>query len=65
MYQRGAIAGTGIAGRSPLYLARQMALYQNGDRGGPNAAVMKGVVANLQIDDIVAIAAYLGSRNPS
>jgi cytochrome c553 len=42
-----------------------MALYQNGDRGGPNAAAMKPVVSNLQIDEIVAIAAYLGSRPPS
>jgi cytochrome c553 len=54
-----------IAGRSPTYLGRQLFMYQNGDRDGPNAALMKTVAANLANDDIVAITAYLASLPPS
>jgi cytochrome c553 len=54
-----------IAGRSPTYLGRQIHQYKNGDRDGPNAALMKGVVASLEDSDIVAITAYLASRPPS
>jgi cytochrome c553 len=39
-------------------------MYQNGDRAGANAEAMKGVVANLNDHDIVAIVAYLASRPP-
>ena len=42
-----------------------MVQFQNGDRTGPNATLMKTVVAKLQLDDMVALAAYVGSRNPS
>ena len=55
----------GIAGRSPVYIARQLYMFQNGDRVGPGADIMKPVVAKLSNDDIVAIGAYVGSRNPS
>jgi cytochrome c553 len=40
-------------------------MYQDGDRAGPNAEIMKSVVANLKDHDIVAITAYLASRPPS
>lgn len=53
-----------LAGRSPVYIARQLHQYRSGARGGSRAAIMVGVVANLQDDDIVAIAAYLASRPP-
>jgi cytochrome c553 len=55
----------GIAGRSPVYIARQLYTFKNNDRNGPNADMMKQVVAKLDNDEIVAIAAYVGSRNPS
>jgi cytochrome c553 len=55
----------GIAGRSPVYTARQIYMYQDGDRAGPNGEIMKSVVANLKDHDIVAISAYLASRPPS
>ena len=55
----------GIAGRSPIYIARQLYTFKNGDRNGVNADMMKQVVAKLDNDDIVGIAAYVGSRNPS
>jgi cytochrome c553 len=54
-----------LAGRSPVYTARQIYMYKDGDRTGPNAEAMKGVVANLNDHDIVAITAYLASLPPS
>ena len=53
-----------IAGRSPSYLTRQLYDIQSGSRHGDNAALMKGVVANLTDDDFIAITAYLASQTP-
>ncbi len=54
----------GLAGRSPIYLARQMFDIKHGARGGANAALMQGVVANLEHDDVLNISAYLASLEP-
>jgi cytochrome c553 len=53
-----------LAGRSPIYLARQMFDIKHGARGGANVALMQGVVANLEHDDVLNIVAYLGSLEP-
>jgi cytochrome c553 len=53
-----------IAGRSPIYLARQMFDIKHGARGGANVALMQGVVANLTHDDVLNISAYLASLAP-
>jgi cytochrome c553 len=53
-----------LAGRSPSYLVRQMWDMQQGTRNGDAAQWMKPVLANLSPSDMVAIAAYLGSRPP-
>ena len=53
-----------IAGRSPSYAVRQLYEFQTGARNGAAAALMKPVVANLTIADMVALAAYLSSREP-
>jgi cytochrome c553 len=53
-----------IAGRSPGNIARQIYSVQTGDRGGPNAALMKGVVEKLTGDDVLAISAYVASLEP-
>ena len=53
-----------IAGRSPSYIFRQIRAIQKGDRAGVAVELMKPVVANLKDDDIVAIAAYVGSHTP-
>jgi cytochrome c553 len=53
-----------IAGRSPSYLVRQMLDFQKGNRNGPGAKLMKPVVANLTLQDMIAIAAYVSSRSP-
>jgi cytochrome c553 len=55
----------GLAGKSPVYVARQIYLYRNGERKGASGAIMKTVVDGLSDHDIVAIAAYLASRPPS
>jgi cytochrome c553 len=53
-----------IAGRSPSYIARQMWDIQQGTRNGAAVQLMKLAIANLNGDDLVAIAAYVSSRVP-
>ena len=53
-----------LAGLQPVYIARQLITLQNGTSAGTNAALMKRVVAKLSEDDIIALAAYLGSLPP-
>jgi len=54
----------GIAGRPPIYAVRQLNDMQTGARTGSLVELMKAVVAKLSVGDMVAIAAYLGSREP-
>jgi cytochrome c553 len=54
----------GIAGQSPITIARQLYDMQSGDRRGAVAALMKAVVDKLDADDILAISAYVASREP-
>ena len=51
----------GIAGRSPSYMMRQLWDMKVGTRNGPNAALMKPVIANLSTDEMRDIVAYLAS----
>ena len=53
-----------LAGRTGIYLVRQLNDMQTGNRGGVHVELMKQVVARLTVDDMVAIAAYLASREP-
>ena len=53
-----------LAGRSPSYIVRQLYDMQHGTRTGPGADLMKAVVANLSIEDMVSIAAYTASLAP-
>lgn len=53
-----------IVGRSPSYVVRQLYDIQNGARAGTAAQLMKATVANLTVEDMVSIAAYLASRTP-
>lgn len=53
-----------LAGRSPSYVFRQLYDMQHGAREGAGTALMQPVVANLSESDMVAIAAYTGSREP-
>jgi len=53
-----------IAGLHPIYVARQLHLFKDGDRNGPDAALMKKPVMQLTNDDILNISAYIGSLSP-
>jgi cytochrome c553 len=53
-----------IAGRSPSQMTRQIIDFQRGSRNGVGAQMMKGPVAKLKIDDVVAITGYLASLKP-
>ncbi len=53
-----------IAGRSPTYLLRQLLAFRTGARSTPAGQPMQAVVAQLEVDDMIAIAAYVGSLEP-
>ena|SRR5436309_111956 len=53
-----------LAGLHPIYIARQLYLFKDGTRNGIDAQLMKKPVARLADDEILALAAYLGSLTP-
>ena len=53
-----------IVGRSPSQMTRQLIDIKNGNRNGQMASMMKGVVSNLTIQEMVAITGYLASQAP-
>jgi cytochrome c553 len=53
-----------INNRDLLYIVRQLNDMQNGARTGNSMALMKNVVAKLTLDDMISLAAYLGSLDP-
>jgi cytochrome c553 len=53
-----------IAGRSPMYIYRQLNDIKIGTRNGAWVPLMKGVVEKLGDDDMIAIAAYLTTMSP-
>ena len=55
----------GIAGRSPSYLMRQLYDFKQGTRNGVAAQLMQPTIANLTLDDMTNIVAYLASIDPS
>jgi len=52
-----------IASLHPIYIARQLYSFKDGNRHGLEAAVMKKPVEKLADADIIAIAAYVGGLN--
>jgi cytochrome c553 len=61
---KGVGATPAIAGRHTGYMVRQLYFFQDGSRSGPAEALMHNVVQRLTIDDMLAIAAYVASREP-
>lgn len=61
---KGIGAAPRIAGRSPLYIVRQLHNIQTEVRRGEGAQLMKPVVEPLDYDDMIDIAAYVASRTP-
>lgn len=53
-----------LAGRSPSYLLRQLVAFRTGARSGASAAPMRPVASTLGLADMIAVAAYAGSRPP-
>ena len=62
------LRGTGIvpplAGRSPTYLLRQLLAFRTGARSTASGELMAPVVGALEVEDMVAIAAYLATLEP-
>lgn len=53
-----------LAGRSPIYLARQLMDFQRGARNGVYVSLMASPVATLSERDIIDITAYIASLVP-
>jgi cytochrome c553 len=53
-----------ILGRTATYMFRQLNDIKNGYRNGVGVNFMKPVVANLSDSDMIALSAYLESRDP-
>jgi len=53
-----------ITGKTGTYIFRQLHDMQSGSRTGPWVELMKAVVVNLNDADMIALAAYLESRQP-
>ena len=60
----GTTIGPPIAGRSPLYLLRQLIGFKTKSRNGTTSLPMQTVTSGLSLDDMIAAAAYAGSRAP-
>jgi cytochrome c553 len=54
----------GLAGRSAVYIFRQLYDIQHSARKGDAVALMQPVVAKLSQDDMIALAAFMASRTP-
>ncbi|WP_316398197.1 c-type cytochrome [Bradyrhizobium sp. 33ap4] len=61
---KGTVAAPGIAARSPTYMFRQLYDLRSGARKGAKSELMKPVVENLSIGDMIALAAYSASLMP-
>ncbi|SDH73618.1 Cytochrome c553 [Bradyrhizobium sp. Rc2d] len=57
----GTAIAPGIASRSPTYMFRQLYDFKSGARKGANSELMKLVVENLSVDDMIALAAFSAS----
>jgi len=53
-----------LAGRDPMYLSRQLMDIKSGARTGAWGVLMQQVVAKLDTDDIIDLAAYAASSKP-
>ena len=61
---KGGLVGPPIAGRYPTGVFRQLYAFRTGARDGPGAAFMKPMVAGLSQNDMIDLAAYVGSLKP-
>ncbi|WP_338311702.1 c-type cytochrome [Bradyrhizobium sp. TM239] len=57
----GTVIAPGLASRSPTYMFRQLYDFKSGARKGANSELMKPVVENLSVDDMIALVAFSAS----
>ena len=53
-----------LAGRSPTYIVRQLYDVQSGARSGKTVELMKPIAAQLTLQEMIDIAAYIASKMP-
>jgi cytochrome c553 len=53
-----------IAGQPPSYILRQLVAFKVGSRATEQGELMQDVASRLSLDDMIAVAAYAGSRLP-
>jgi len=53
-----------LAGRSPTYIVRELILFRTGQRSNPEAAPMRLEASQLNIKDMIDVAAYAASQKP-
>ena len=53
-----------IAGKSPTYTFRELHDFQSGARHDPDAVLMAPIVAEMRLDDMIAVAAYVATLKP-
>jgi cytochrome c553 len=61
---KGIAAVPRLAGMHPVYTARQLLWFKDGTRAGTDSVLMKPWAATLNIDDIIAVSAYLATLAP-
>ncbi len=61
---RGSVIAPPIAGRQASYIARQLWDFKIGARNGEMAVLMKPSVENMTEEDLIAISAWVASRQP-
>ncbi|NYG43690.1 cytochrome c553 [Bradyrhizobium sp. IAR9] len=57
----GTATAPGLASRSPTYMFRQLYDFKSGARKGANSELMKPVVENLSVNDMIALVAFSAS----
>ena len=61
---KGTAVAPRISARSPTYMFRQLNDFKSGARKGANTELMRAVVENLSIEDMIALVAYTASLVP-
>jgi cytochrome c553 len=61
---RGVLPAPPIAGRSPIYVLRQLLAFRTGSRTAPAGQAMQVAVQKMRLEDMIAVAAYVGSQEP-
>ena len=61
---KGAGAIPALAGRSPIYIARELYEFQSGKRHDALSPLMKPVVETMNVHDMISAAAYIGNLKP-